>query len=1044
MKIDEKTYLTLKDKIEDYSDESLEYIKDVLSTNIELSHTILQLVRTREKPFALSQYTSLIKLLLQNKTLSGEVFSVFFSKSNFNIENAILFIKFIGGETYRKILELEDRIDVYNSIAYAFSTCKNDDRRYLVIDSSNTQLLKVIKSFNTIFSPEIEDIIYIVNISSPQDFFKEVNSLTNDVEERRQISNLWWSSFVCREQLFTLTMGILREEYESLKVGFAKENDRKSSIYYADYTTKLLRDFFVEFMQKQDLVKLDEIATFCLLYFNLDQDILPIGYLAPANDEIYNILIDFMLLNPENHLENLINEHKKLRFQRAWKRTVPYNGAESSGGGLSRAGDEFTLSDSPIVEKVLAPFLSKLYENDCEKPQDNKFLKILEHRMLSDFETKPSNPILLKRAAIPPLILGLLTLPSGKKEFFEEWLINIIKQTEGIPTCSESVFSNLMRLKTHINKFPENLDHVFNLIAEDIKLNDQMFPTNVFAIQAILFLIRNGYKNAKSLFLEMVKNDEYIKRDDWHYNTFSNLGNLDDYESSFVLQVIHSFLGNEEWISSGRGLNINEIVPFLVGLYLKGDDEARQIKSHIIEMSRQGSKIEANQNLGTNFLSILAERDPEEAYLLLYEILGNRTPWEVFEESRDDLVSIADHIIAKAASVEDAKTKEALLDKACVLIEQFIEDPDPVIGGDGPASDYHTEIKNGENPMIITSVRGRICWAVQKLCLHDYTLQKAWKYTGKLLDDSNLYVVNQAIVPFIEVVKRRNKFPPSDQEAIKIKAMYCLEKYSQYKAIANTLAHVFTYYRDIDEEGALKVLKHLKQSDQIGFFFSYFAYFRSDQFQDKGTFDSSPIKGKITSLIKDGTEPYIVRDIFSHLNQVVQENVDFLPRIIDPIKEYEHNIMLDKYVLNQVFRIVHQIIEKDKAKKYYSDAISIYKKYIAIEKAFIDESFYKPETRESDIYWVDYYHKSILQDIYLISKSDFYSCVTELCQIDFKKKVYFDHSSIAKIVKDEQELGFLPKAIKCITTIADFDPQFFEIKNQLESRFRDPDLTELN
>jgi hypothetical protein len=1030
MDIDEKTYFELKTSIEKFSSASFEFIQEAMSKDVRISSAVIQILSEIIKPFSFLQYEPLINYLLQIEKLTADVFRTVFSKENLiNYENVIVFNQIIQRNVYKNILKCEDKSDVYEAIKLALEACKNDDRRFLFIDDDNRSMLKDIDTCSNFFTPILMGKLYTINASTKEDYLMSIRKSNKDVDSRN-FYKLWIMSFICRENLHNISMGILYNEYESL-ISNTSEEDDKPFTYYAEYTTKLIKDLYDCFREKNNYDKLDEIVSFCFLYFSLGSDTYSRKYSIAANDDIYYILIEFLMSNPEMNLDLLVNEHKKNKYKDAWKYTVSYNGTESVGSGLSRSGNVFTLHDSPIVEKILSPFFMRLYEENIVKPQSkNLFNKIINGKIFRNIQTSAGNPIYLKRAAIPSLLIGLLTLAPEKKKAFKQRLISVIDSVEGLPRCSEVVFNHLMQLNHYLDKYPQNYGHVYDLIIQDIKSSERGLPTNVFTVQAIFMLIKKKHKKTKILFIKLLENPEYIKLDDWNYHTLANLTNDNEFESNFILKVIKVFINNEVWLTTGGEWNVHEVIPYLVWLYLKGNKETIEVHKEIIKLANADTKTKSDNNLCTYFLGSLAEKNPEKAYLIFKEILGNKKPWDVFPYSRDSLVSVIEHMIAKATNVNDDKSKNTLLDSATELIEIFINDPNPSTDINGPGYNYHTQIINNEGTGIITTVRGHLCWAVQKLCVHDYTLERAWKYTNKLLHDKNLYVVYQALVPFIEIVKRRNKLPEEYKSSIEKAIEYCVENYSKYKSLANHLGLVCSYYRDINEAMAAKFIEKLAGSENFGFFIVYFAYFREDQYPEKGTFNSLNFKSQLLEIIQKNTDQEAIKKIFNQLSRIIDENIDFLPRIIEPLYAYKNNIALDNSILHNVYRMISQVLENDKSKKYYGTILDLYKRYLKIEKVSIEASL---KLNEAKRFLIDYSHKKILETLFEISKEDYYAYTSEIMALALSNNLYIDHFSIAKKLASERDPEFKPKAINLLDKMTTLNPKYYEFKSQLEA-----------
>jgi len=224
------------------------------------------------------------------------------------------------------------------------------------------------------------------------------------------------------------------------------------------------------------------------------------------------------------------------------------------------------------------------------------------------------------------------------------------------------------------------------------------------------------------------------------------------------------------------------------------------------------------------------------------------------------------------------------------IIDKFIDDPDPEepeqYSGE-PDFNYHQKIANGEDPFVITTVLGHLAWLVQKLAIQKEYIGKALNYTEKLLSHKNLYVKFQAIIPLVEIAARRQWLDgwgkrPRESEYKKFHSMIfdLVELVSQnpnYKAIANKLVLVFSYYKDLSTEEADEVLNTLKITNESAGLFVYFGIFRQRHYKDQHIeFDGKKFENKLWEIIKSNTEDNIElkERISCHFWQISKENKD--------------------------------------------------------------------------------------------------------------------------------------------------------------------------
>jgi hypothetical protein len=138
-------------------------------------------------------------------------------------------------------------------------------------------------------------------------------------------------------------------------------------------------------------------------------------------------------------------------------------------------------------------------------------------------------------------------------------------------------------------------------------------------------------------------------------------------------------------------------------------------------------------------------------------------------------------------------------------------------------------------------------------------------------------VICQAIVPLIEIVKRRSWLEEKEASELRDLAFALLDvKYSGYPAIVEYLVRLFCEYTDLSEEDAKEVLSRLEKSDDSAVLFIYYAIDRRKLFKEKGEFDSTYFEDLLKQKIEVG-DPALRGSIAWHLCDLIQE----------PDKKYE-------------------------------------------------------------------------------------------------------------------------------------------------------------
>jgi len=305
----------------------------------------------------------------------------------------------------------------------------------------------------------------------------------------------------------------------------------------------------------------------------------------------------------------------------------------------------------------------------------------------------------------------------------------------------------------------------------------------------------------------------------------------------------------------------------------------------------------------------LREIDAEKTFGIITKIINNKKPYELFTDNhaREEIVKLGNWLI------EQKRFKDALW-----LIEKFIDDPDPAepeeFKGE-PEFNYHQQIINGKDPLVITSVRGHLAWVIQKLALQKDYIVNAFKYTKELIRYNSLYAKLQAIFPLIEIAIRRKwlqeESPKYYQEFYNI-SFDLLKNYSRYPAIAKKITYIFFYFKDLTTKEALDVLEKLQVTSESAGLFVYFAIFRERYYKnpdgtDKRGFDPKPLRQKLEEVIKNNDDKYlslrekIAWNFLSILNEYPEEF-----KIVSPYID----LFLQQPYDSAIYRYIEIIIEK--------------------------------------------------------------------------------------------------------------------------------------
>ncbi len=284
-------------------------------------------------------------------------------------------------------------------------------------------------------------------------------------------------------------------------------------------------------------------------------------------------------------------------------------------------------------------------------------------------------------------------------------------------------------------------------------------------------------------------------------------------------------------------------------------------KKSFFEQFEKSKFVDVNSKdleLFANWFSALSELGDEKKRKLLLGLrhfLDDKKPNEIFPnpQTREEMIRLGSWLAEKA-----------LFDDVIWLIEQFIYDTDPPNPEDYKKEDkfnYHLQVINNEDTNIITTVLGHLAWVIQKLAVRKDYIVNSLQFTNILLNHPNLYVKLQGLVPLVEISARRQLLREYDREnntkhydQFREIAFDMLKNYSKYQAIADSLAHVFYYFKDLRTEEALIVLEGLKKAHEVAALFVYFGIFRKRQFKDQAQFNPEPLRKLLESIILDQKE----------------------------------------------------------------------------------------------------------------------------------------------------------------------------------------------
>jgi hypothetical protein len=603
-----------------------------------------------------------------------------------------------------------------------------------------------------------------------------------------------------------------------------------------------------------------DYTDFIFDYFDFTSD--DFSNVIETHPIVYSLVKDFIKEDIKINFDYVI---RKISGQFDIIYNGKYKGYEWMGAGISQAGSTYSIADKGIVRLLFEPLFMELYQSNPKGAW-----RFFEDRILNRAKVRATKntPIYLKRALIRILLdrLEKEELTTQEKSEIFDYLKNILKMKKGIPETSEIIFDKICR--RDLNKI--GFEKVMSLIEIDSfkyrrKDYPAGYPTNLFVISTLINLIKAGYKQAKDFYLGLIRKPDFVKHDQ-HYDSFEQMvaQGLPESDPDFIVEIFNNidfekYLDNFEkdfvWDKSG-----------LISGLIKKDWQDNRTRGQQIITTLLKDKTPSKKVLEflAGPITGLSQHNPMKTYELLRPYLQDKKSfWQTFQNNsyaRESIVSMAEELV-----------KNEHCDQAKHIVNLCIDDPDPETD-EKSEFNYHIKVKNGEKENLITSVRGKLSWVIQRFAITNEPelMEYAFEKTKILLDldgalakklgysEPDLYVRAQALVPLIELShpwrrKRLNEYKNGLGNAVKRLAFDVVDitdkqfksKEASPKSIMERLVSVFSNIRDLNIEEAKRILKFFEDCEEIEahFLFIYFAEFNQDI-----SFDSTFFKEKLKEM----------------------------------------------------------------------------------------------------------------------------------------------------------------------------------------------------
>lgn len=201
------------------------------------------------------------------------------------------------------------------------------------------------------------------------------------------------------------------------------------------------------------------------------------------------------------------------------------------------------------------------------------------------------------------------------------------------------------------------------------------------------------------------------------------------------------------------------------------------------------------------------------------------------------------------------------------IIERLENDPDPPF-----PNSAHARLAEGNRYGIITSIRGRLCWLIQKVIVHNQVerYDSMLKILERYATGPDFYIRSQACVPLCELARRRQqrlpggeRFMPDDlARRVRDVAFQILTDAASNPALLEEASHVLHWIIDLTEKEAAYVLDQLSPVRETNAVHNrcglllYFALHRESPTTGSPSFDSQLFKARLHYELRAGDSKF--------------------------------------------------------------------------------------------------------------------------------------------------------------------------------------------
>jgi len=699
-----------------------------------------------------------------------------------------------------------------------------------------------------------------------------------------------------------------------------------------------------------------------------------------ASPGMFRIVKNHFEQDPEKGIKKLteiISDQYTQNYSKFGKK-LDFKGWEHFGMSISNFGENYTVGDHHFVHQLLQPILSDYYSSQPEKAWQF-IIKSCVSRKIAD--VKPKKPDFLNRSSIPILLTEYHKGKHSKEAF--DILSDFIKMRRGIPWKNDLIFQELKN-----NTYSD--DKKWKLIK--ISLAEfKNLPINVFVEQIIFDLASKNYPKAFEVIEKWIKNPRYnVNHFMGSYGPTDGIPLLLENNPDVGIKLFLNYISSNGFKEKLSPFDTYDLAKSLAKIIEDNPDKGIKILKDIYKSKR----LTINQQIlifaSINNIADDKKKIIKQIYDFLYPILKSFKSNEELEkriphrEARENIAMFTEKI-----------AKNNYFEEALDILEILTNDSDPPENGSNYPNDkngdfnYHKKLEEGEDPMVITTVRGwcaHVLSQFSRLGAEEY-IPKAVGLLEKLTKNPNNYVRYESCIPLEGFAKNRRSIIPNTNKlfidletAQKIEeivfSIFENEENHKIKALMKRLVNVLGNMRGIPQNNAKALLDIIIKTgyDEViadsAPLFIYFAEFRKKDFkgkqfmnvynkkeyEDMQKYDSSVFKKILNNLIAKGSVEIKSKLSwqFWQLPNEKKNNKGFIKISIRYFKK-----LIKSGYSHEVFEMIYHFIN-DYLDQYPKECLGLWKKCVKKEKP----ALFKLAQNKTDLdkyYWFpNHYNGKVL------------------------------------------------------------------------------------